>query len=97
MLPSGGPVAPVVLSTNPVQGGPAIPVYGYTAATIGTNGIDGGPALPVKVVTDAELIKNGGKYWVEGDIVPMAVYKVTDGRATVGGPAIPVYVVGGTI
>ena len=97
-FPGGGRVrAAVSASGTTIEGGPALPVYGYKAATIGTLAVDGGPALPVKVLTAADLVQNGGKYWLEGDPQAVPMILVTDGRAVEGRAAVPVYVVGGAL
>ena len=94
--PGNGPVKPVVIDTSgQCQGGPAIPVYGLNASTLGNRAIDGGPALPIKLLTDADLIQNGGKFWLEGDPVAMPVMLATDGRAVEGRMPVPVYDVTG--
>ncbi len=96
--PGGGAVKPAVVASSPsVEGGPALPIYGYKAATLGNLPVEGGPALPVKILVAADLVANGGKYWLEGDPVAIPMMLVTDGRSVQGRPAVPVYVVGGAL
>ncbi len=91
--PEAGPAQSVVVVTDTfVEGGPAIPVYGWTGQPTDGRAIEGGPALRVKVITDADLAINGGKYWLEGRLFAMPV----SGSATVpaitqGNVAIAVY------
>ena len=69
----GDSLQPVVVKeSSPVQGGPAIPVRGYTSVA---RNVKGGPALPVYVVSDAQL--DSGQYQRAGG-KPMPVILVSD-------------------
>lgn len=92
LLPEGGAALPVsVTTTRKVQGGAAIPVYGYmTAPTDGRPAL-GGPAVPVRVLTAADLKVNGGQWTLEGRPYAMPVYTAPAGVKVMGGPALAVY------
>jgi hypothetical protein len=93
--PIGGPVQTVIVVTGrAIRGGPVLPVYAYNAATIGKLGVEGGPSMPVKVVSAAEL--ESGVYFLEGDTLPIPVILDSSGQVE-GGPAIPIYLVGGSL
>ena len=87
----GGAALPVSVSTDAPVAGPAIPVYFYTASTIGDRNIEGGPAQRVYLVSAAQVA--AGTFKVEGRIQALPVYAVTDGRKVTGNKPIPVYVV----
>jgi hypothetical protein len=79
-----GPATPVIVSTQPAEGGPALPAYiiqsgdGYQ--------VQGGPARPIKVVTDPNYPRVGGP------AIPVSVL-ASGSRQVAGGPAILVYYV----
>ena len=94
-MPRSSPMRPVVLSTNPPAAGPVRRVAGYTSVPSG-EWVDGGPATPVYVVTQAQL--NSGQFWLSGDVEPLPMVAVTDGRPVEGRVApMPVYVVEGSL
>lgn len=91
MPTQGGPAQPVVVSSGPVAGGPAIPVQAMTDVTA-DRAIQGGPAI---AVYDATAEVTAGTRAVQGGpAIPMALRAGGGGAA--GGPAIPVYVVSGS-
>lgn len=97
MNPDGNAAIPVVVVTDSqVQGGPVIPVYGYSVAPTDGRPVLGQPAMRVKVIGDSDLIANGGKYWIEGRAMAMPVVTDVSG-ITQGNVAIPVYLVGGSL
>lgn len=92
MPTQGGPAQPVVVSSGPIAGGPAIPVQAMTDATA-DRAIQGGPAI---AVYDATAEVNAGTRAMQGGpAIPMAV-RASGGGGAAGGPAIPVYVVSGS-
>lgn len=92
LLPDGGPALPVaVTTTRMVQGGSAIPVYGYTTAPTDGRPSLGGVAVPVRVLTAADLKQNGGQWTVEGRPYAMPVYTAPATARVMGGPALAVY------
>lgn len=99
--PVGGPLLPISVKINGhIQGGPAIPVYGYNADNPPVDGrsILGGPAIPVYPVGASQLKENGGQYVVAGDLHPIPVYVLDANQteiAVVGENALPVFFVGG--
>jgi hypothetical protein len=80
---------PVVVSINPPLGGAALRVAANTEVDT-----EGGAAVPVYIITDADVAS--GRWSVQGNINPIAMTVVADGRAVVGQPPIPVYVVAGS-
>jgi len=89
--PDGGPVTPVVVvESDIVQGNIAIPVYGYASPPTDKSVI-GMPAIPVKVITDADLVQNGGTYYIEGRPYAMPVFTPVSDTPIVGQIPIAVY------
>ena len=94
-MPRSSPMRPVVLSTNPPAAGPVRRVAGYTSVPAG-EWVDGGPATPVYVVSAAQLAS--GQFWLSGDVEPLPMVAITDGRPVEGRVApVPVYVVSGSL
>lgn len=92
-MTQGGPAQPVITSTDAPIGGPALPAYGYVAATL-DRPVAGGAAQPVYVVSEAEF--TAGRFVKAGGAAqPLAL--VTDGRVVVGQRPVPVYLVGGSL
>lgn len=95
--PEAGPAqSVVVVNDSQVEGGPAIPVFGWTGNPTDGRGIEGAPAIRVKVITAADLDINGGHYWLEGRpfAVPVAGSSIVPFDST-GNIAIAVYIVNG--
>lgn len=90
-----GAAVPVSQSTEPMAGNKVVPVYGYRPDTVGNRGVDGGSAFPVRVMTDADMAS--GNYVLDGQIMALPVCAVTDGRPVLGGPATPIYLMGGSL
>ena len=92
----GGSVKRVRRQTGTrTSGNVAIPVAFVSSVPPGVS-IEGGPARPVRVITDAELRQNGGTFTLAGEsAVPMIDAEA--GAVVSGGPAIPVYIVAGSI
>lgn len=92
MNPAGGAAIPISIdTTRKVQGGAAIPVYGYASAPTDGRPAMAGPAQPVRVLTAADLKQNGGQWTVEGRPYAMPVYTAPAGTTVMGGPALAVY------
>lgn len=92
LTPEGGAAIPVsVTTTRKVQGGAAIPVYGYMTAPTDGRPAMGGAAIPVRVLTAADLKENGGQWTLEGRPHAMPVYTAPATTMVQGGPAIAVY------
>lgn len=88
--PDGGPAIAVSVNTDrPIQGGSAIPVYGYTSAPT-SRPAQGGAAQPVRVLTAADLVQNGGTWVLEGGPA-MPVFTAPASSGVLSGPALPVY------
>lgn len=88
MPTQGGPAQPVVVSSGPVTGGPAIPVQAMTEATA-DRGVAGGPAV---AVYDATAEVNAGTRAVQGGpAIPMAVRSI---GGAAGGPVASVGTLG---
>lgn len=86
-----GPAQSVVVTTDAkVEGGPAIPVYGWSGNPTDGRGVEGGNSIRVVVISASDLQLNGGKYWLEGDAVALPVASNTGG-ASEGGTAVAVY------
>lgn len=83
-----GPARPIQTTTNPlaVMGGPARPIHVLPAGAV-----EAGAAVQVYEVSAAELLERGK---TQGD--PLRV-SLAPARLTTAGPAIPVYVVAGTL
>lgn len=94
--PNGGDAAPVTVSTQAPTGLIAIPVWGYTLATLPAGiDVEGGNAEPVYLVSSAELAS--GAYVLRGDQAVMRIVSGT-GRPAIGAVApTPVYLVGGAL
>lgn len=91
--PEGGPAQSVLVVTDiEVEGGVAIPVYGWTGQPTDGRLIEGGPSIRVKVITTADLRENGGKYQLMGMpfAMPVSGTSTTPG-AVEGGIAIAVF------
>ncbi len=88
-----GPAQSVVVVTDSeVEGGPAIPVYGWTGLPTDGRPVEGAPAQRVKVISTSDLKENGGKFQLVGSPTAMPV----SGSASVpsvveGNIAIAVY------
>lgn len=92
MNPAGGAAIPVSIdTTRKVQGGVAIPVYGYASAPTDGRPAQGGAAIPVRVLTAADLKQNGGQWTVEGRPYALPVYTAPATTKVMGGPALAVY------
>lgn len=90
--PDGGAAIPVSINTTrSVQGGAAIPVYGYASAPTDGRPAMGGAAIPVRVLTAADLKQNGGQWRLEGRPMAMPVYTAPATTKVMGGPALAVY------
>ena len=88
----GGAALPIDTVTDAPTAGPAIPVYLYTAATIGSRRIEGGLAVRVYRVTAAQLA--AGTFKLSGHVTALPVIEATEtNRKTAGNEPIPVYVV----
>ncbi len=86
-----GPAQSVVVVTDTkIEGGPAIPVYGWTGNPTDGRGVEGGNSLRVVVISASDLQINGGKFSLEGDAVALPVASSTGGVSE-GGTAIAVY------
>lgn len=98
--PEAGPAQSVKVVTDTLnEGGAAIPVYGFPALPTDGRSIEGAPALNVKVITDADLMINGGRYWIEGCAFALPVCSLAQSGVTPneGNKAVPVYLVGGSL
>lgn len=92
MNPDSSPATPVFISTDPEAiGGPAIPVYGYATTPTDGRPVLGAPALRVKVLQASDLLVNGGKYVLQGQVLAMPVVTAGAGDPVQGNVAIPVY------
>lgn len=90
--PGGGAAIPVSIDTmRTVQGGAAIPVYGYASAPTDGRPAMAGAAIPVRVLTAADLKENGGTWTLEGRPYALPVYTAPATATVMGGPALAVY------
>lgn len=99
LSPASEPIIPIIPVTQPaavVISGPAWPVYVYTQMTAGDLRVEGDvKPLPVFVIHDADLVQNGGPYKLAGNVKAIPVIDYTNIAPQRGGPAQPIYVVGG--
>lgn len=87
-----GPALPVsVVTSGPVVGGVAIPVFGYSAAPTDGRAVSGGPATRVKVLSASDLVANGGKFYLAGTPLALPVITADANTPVAGGPVIAIY------
>lgn len=96
--PQAGPAQSVIVVTDAEsQGGPALPVYGWTGQPSDGRSVVG-KRMRVKVITAADLRINGGAYWLEGRPFALPVSSLATGESTQeGNIAVAVYIVGGAL
>lgn len=88
MSPNGGYATPVVASTVEPLGRAAVPVYATTDGKVLA-----GPAVPVVFISSGDLIQNGGKYYLEGEVSALPIVVKSGTYPVQGGKALPVYLV----
>lgn len=87
-----GPALPVSIVTGgPVVGGPAIPVYGYSAAPTDGRAVSGGPATRVQVLSASDLVANGGTFYLVGAPLALPVVTADANTPIAGGAVIAIY------
>ncbi len=94
MSPDGGSAIPVVVVMDTtIEGGPAIPIWGFANPPEDGRPVIGQPARRVVLISDTDLIQNGGKFWLDGRVSALPTASIVGGIDE-GNIPIAVYLVG---